>query len=124
MKIKVDHVFQYRVSLDSDLDTIEVPVYTNIDFMEQYGNEPYETSMPKCEQCIEDIVFTKEKVNELKKELCKKIMETENPFLISCVDWDGGYLVEESDLLENKLTLDEQIKAEKKFGIVFDDKPY
>lgn len=124
MKIEVDHVFQYRVSLDSDLDTIEVPVYTNVDFMAQYGNEPYETSMPKCEQCIEDIVFTKKKIDELKKELCKKIMESENPFNISCVDWDGGYLVEESDILENKLTLNEQIKAEKKFGIVFDDKPY
>ena len=124
MKIEVDHVFQYRVSLNSDLDTIEVPVYTNVDFMAQYGNEPYETSMPKCEQCIEDIVFTKKKIDELKKELCKKIMESENPFNISCVDWDGGYLVEESDILENKLTLNEQIKAEKKFGIVFDDKPY
>ena len=124
MKIEVDHVFQYRVSLNSDLDTIDVPVYTNIDFMEQYGNEPYETSMPKCEQCIEDIVFTKAKINELKKELCKKIMESENPFDIYCTDWDGGYLVEESDILENKLTLDEQIKAEKKFGTVFDDKPY
>lgn len=124
MKIEVDHVFQYRVSLNSDLDTINVPVYTNIDFMAQYGEEPYETSMPKCEQCIEDIVFTKAKINELKKELCKKIMESESPFNISCVDWDGGYLVEESDILENKLTLNEQIKAEKKFGIVFDDKPY
>lgn len=124
MKIEVDHVFQYRVSLNSDLDTINVPVYTNVDFMAQYGEEPYETSMPKCEQCIEDIVFTKKKIDELKKELCKKIMESENPFNISCVDWDGGYLVEESDILENKLTLDEQIKAEKKFGTVFDDKPY
>ena len=124
MKIEVDHVFKYRVSLNSDLDTIDVPVYTNIDFMKRYGNEPYETSMPKCEQDIEDIVFTKKKIDELKKELCKKIMESENPFNISCVDWDGGYLVEESDILENKLTLNEQIKAEKKFGMIFDDKPY
>lgn len=124
MKIEVDHVFEYRVSLKSDFDMIDVPVYTNIDFMKQYGDEPYETSMPKCEQCIEDIVFTKARINELKKELCKKIMESENPFNISCVDWDGGYLVEESDILENKLTLNEQIEAEKKLGIVFDDKPY
>lgn len=124
MKIEVDHVFKYMVSLKSDLDMVDVPVYTNIDFMEQYRNEPYETSMPKCEQFIEDIVFTKEKINELKKALCKKIMETENPFLISCVDWDGGYLVEESDLLEHKLTLKEKFEIEKKTGTVFDDKPY
>ena len=124
MKIEVEHVFKYMVSLKSDLDTIDVPVYTNIDFMAQYGNEPYETSMPKCEQFIEDIVFTKEKINELKKALCKKIMETENPFLISCADWDGGYLVEESDLLEHKLTLKEKFEIEKKTGTVFDDKPY
>ncbi len=102
MKIEVDHVFKYRVSLNSDIDTIDVPVYTNIDFMEQYGDEPYETSMPKCEQFVEDIVFTKEKIEELKKELCKKIMEAENPFDIYCTDWDGGYLVEESELLENR----------------------
>jgi hypothetical protein len=124
MKIEVDHVFQYRVSLNSYLDTIDVPVYTNIDFMEQYGDEPYETSMPKCEQCIEDIVFTKAKINELKKALCKKIMEAENPFDIYCTDWDGGYLVEESDLLEHKLTLKEKFEIEKKTGTVFDDKPY
>ncbi len=124
MKIEVDHVFKYMVSLKSDLDMIDVPVYTNIDFMEQYRNEPYETSMPKCEQFIEDIVFTKEKINEIKKALCKKIMETENPFLISCVDWDGGYLVEESDLLEHKLALKEKFEIEKKTGTVFDNKPY
>ena len=68
-----------------------------------------------------DIVFTKAKINELKKELCKKIMESENPFDISCTDWDGGYLVEESDLLEHKLTLKEKFEIEKKTGTVFDN---
>lgn len=124
MKIEVDHAFQYEVLLNLDLGVINVPVYTNIDFMEQYRNEPNETSMPKCEQFIENIVFTKEKINEIKKELCKKIMKSENPFDIYCTDWDGGYLVEESDLLENKLTLNEKNEIEKKTGMVFDDKPY
>lgn len=120
MKTIAENVFQYRVALKYDFDEVTVPVYTNIDFMKQYGNEQYETSMPKCEQCIENIVFTKEKIEELKKNLCKKIMESENPFSISCVDWDGGYLVEESDLLEHKLTLKEKFEIEKKTGTVFD----
>jgi hypothetical protein len=28
-------------------------------------------------------------------------MEDPNPFNISCTDWDGGYEVDESKLLEN-----------------------
>jgi hypothetical protein len=28
-------------------------------------------------------------------------MEDPNPFNISCTDWDGGYEIDESQLLEN-----------------------
>lgn len=102
MKIEVEHVFKYYVSLSYNLRSMDVPVYTNIDFMKKYDGEPCETTMPMCEQDIKNLVFTKEKIEELKKEFCKRIMESEDPFDISCVDWDGGYLVEESELLENQ----------------------
>lgn len=102
MEIEVEHVFKYYVSLSYNLRSMDVPIYTNIDFMKKYDGELCETAMPKCEQDIKNLVFTKEKIEKLKKEFCKRIMESENPFDISCVDWDGGYLVEESELLENQ----------------------
>ena len=36
MKIEVEHVFKYYVSLSYNLRSMDVPVYTNIDFMKKY----------------------------------------------------------------------------------------
>jgi len=112
MKVEVEHVFQYAVSLNSDLDYLRLPVYTNFDFTKKYedvGMSQFESHL-RVEDDIKDIVFNKEKIEQLKKELCEKIMACENPFNICCVDWDGGYLVEEKDILEN------QIDFKKRFG--------
>ena len=39
-------------------------------------------------------------IDEMKKKLVDKIMAEENPFHISCVDVDGGYLVTEDQLFK------------------------
>lgn len=46
---------------------------------------------------IVDEYFTKEKIEKLKKELCDKIMNADNPFDIYDVDLDG-YPVEENKI--------------------------
>lgn len=112
MKVKAEHIFKYKISLNSNLDNDENFIYTNFDFMKKYDDikMPLEESMPRVENDIQQLVFNKEKINKLKLEFCKRIMDCENPFTISCVDWDGGYEVDESNLLEN------QINFKKRFG--------
>ena len=61
--------------------------------------EPNCPSLKEKQEIVKNKYFTKEQIQKIKKELCKKIMEI--PFTIECVDSDGGYMVEESELLEN-----------------------
>lgn len=106
--MEAEHVFKFRCYISNDLSTIEESVYTNIDFMEELENEhscksdeSYERLMRLTEEKVAKIYFTPEKIQEMKESLCKKIMESDNPFTIFCNDWDGGYECEENRLLEN-----------------------
>lgn len=56
-------------------------------------------NLRKKQEIVKNLYFTPERIQEIKEEMCKKIMET--PLMIECVDSDGGYRVEESELLEN-----------------------
>jgi hypothetical protein len=102
----VNHVFKYTIHLKGDIRLPDERIYTNIDFSDRVEKQNPDIKdswelMRKTEDEIESIYFTKEKIDQLKKELCKRIMEDPNPFNISCTDWDGGYEVDESQLLEN-----------------------
>jgi hypothetical protein len=102
----VNHVFKYTIHLKGDIRLPAERIYTNIDFSDRVEKQNPDIKdswelMRKTEDEIESIYFTKEKIDQLKKELCKRIMEDPNPFNISCTDWDGGYEVDESELLEN-----------------------
>ena len=57
-------------------------------------------SLEEKEVLVQEKYFTKEKIDELKQQLVEKIMSEENPFDISCVDVDGGYLVTEKELFK------------------------
>jgi hypothetical protein len=102
----VNHVFKYTIHLKGDIRLPDERIYTNIDFSDRVEKQNPDIKdswelMRKTEDEIESIYFTKEKIDQLKKELCKRIMEDPNPFNISCTDWDGGYEVDEIKLLEN-----------------------
>ena len=106
-RLEAKHVFRYDISLDVDLESVYI--YTNIDFCEKLGDDESDTCevMNKVEDHIQNLVFTKEKIEELKKKVCEKIMNTDNPFYIQCGDWDGGYYIDsENDLLENKIAIE------------------
>lgn len=113
--MEAKHVFQFTVHLDYKHTSIEESVYTNVDIetitdriRDNLDNKDEWKAMSEVENQLQKIIFTPEKIEELKQQICKKIWETPNPFNISCTDWDGGYNVEETDLLENKIEFNEQ----------------
>ena len=108
--MKAEHVFKYDIRLKSDIDCFKRCIYTNIDFYEKFKNkhDSEEDEWNKrqiVDDEIEKIYFTKEEIDKLKSELCERIMHDPNPFLIHRNNWDGGYEVEESELLENIRTI-------------------
>ena len=112
--MKAEHVFNYDIRLKKGIDHFIRCIYTNIDFREKQKEKNSSeidewNSIQQVEDEIEKIYFTKEEIDQLKSELCKRIMSIPNPFSISCSDWnsdwDGGYEVNESELLENIRTI-------------------
>ena len=111
-----DHIFKFRIHLDDEISTSERLIKTNVDFFEkaekkidqegltidEYGYK----KLDMAEDMVDELVFTKEEIQKLKEELCKRIMESENPFNICCVDLDGGYYYEDGELLEDKIKIE------------------
>lgn len=78
-----------------------IPVYVK-PFPEDYSltDEQMDRQMHEHEDLVQSKYFTKEKIEELKEILIKKIRESENPFKIDCVDIDGGYNVTQEQLFD------------------------
>lgn len=80
-------VYTFLVSINLNK---EVSVYTREGaFLGKYEDD---------EEEVQERYFTKERIEELKREFVKKIQETENPFEIYCVDVDGDYNVTEDQI--------------------------
>lgn len=82
------------------------------------------------EESLAEAYFTKEKIDELKQQLIKQILESENPFSINCTDEDGGYLVVDEDIwrghkpknMENKYEIGDTVLI--KYSDGTKSKPY
>jgi len=103
-KVEANHVFKFSVSVPGL--SINKTVYTNIDFSKKYDNlftkEEERFKVLACtEQEVQNLYFTKEVVEKMRQILADKILSGEAVIEIQCTDWDGGYEVEESELLEN-----------------------
>ncbi len=117
-KKECEHVFKYRVRLRDDIEETEKTVKTNVDFFEKVDRK-YKTlkkedprgyeykQLTLAENMVQDIYFTKEVIQEMKEELCRRIMDTRNPFHIFCCDLDGGYEYDEGELLEDIRTIED-----------------
>lgn len=92
-------VFVYEVHLKWDLGWLNIPVYTK-----PFPTRPTRQEWSEDEKTVEKAYFTKERIEELKKEVIRRIENSENPFNIECVDRDGGYNVTENMLF----TIDEK----------------
>lgn len=114
-----DHTFKFRIYLDEEISVSERLIKTNVDFFkkakEKIDQERFDILNPDVYECryldlaediVEELVFTKENIQRLKEEFCKRIMESENPFDICCVDVDGGYYYEDGELLEDKVKIE------------------
>ena len=111
-------VFVFSVYLNRGFDSIEKTIYTKplmedavdkeVELRRQEAKDPnadFEDdvmweAMKDYEKKVQDKYFTPERIEELKKEFCRRIMESENPFMISCTDTDGGYNVTEDELFD------------------------
>lgn len=94
-------VFQFRVQVDNDLFGKEITVYTepfHKFILGELSEKEWYKEYNKQEELVQKKFFTKEKINELKQELIKKIQECDNPFYIFCLDRDSGYNVTEEQL--------------------------
>lgn len=103
-KVEANHVFKFTVSVPSLF--IDKNVYTNIDFSKKYKNlfanaEEEFKALACTEQEVQNLYFTKEVVDRMRQILADKILSGEAVIEIQCTDWDGGYAVEEEELLEN-----------------------
>ena len=93
-----NNVYKFRISFDKSLET---SVYVK-SFPDLTGSnltfEQRENEYRRREQLVKEKYFTKEKIDEYKKEFIKMIEETENPFDIYCYDEDAGYKITENEL--------------------------
>lgn len=89
-------VFVFRVAFE---DYNNITIYTKPFPEPDYGGEEdIYMELERQENLVQSRYFTKERIEQLKEELIKRIRESENPFSISCVDVDGGYNVSEEQL--------------------------
>ena len=93
-------VWKFRISLKND--SVEKTIYTKP--FPEHTRDEYETEeqyrelLDKDENLVKERYFTPERIQEYKDYFCKLIQESENPFDIHCVDWDGGWNVTEEEL--------------------------
>lgn len=59
-----------------------------------------ELTLEEEENLVQEKYFTKERIDELKRQFVEEFMADENPFDISCTDTDGGYKVTEEQLFK------------------------
>lgn len=88
-------VFKYNIRLRDDVLTKEI--YT------RPLTTPSDESSYDLEMEIARQYFTKERIDALKIEFCKRILEEENPFDINCWDTDGDYNITEDMLFDVQL---------------------
>ena len=91
----------YRFSIRPSFDVLELTrsVYTE-PFDYDYDSDHYDN---RDEIAVEKAYFTKETIEALKKELIKRIEDSENPFYIGCVDYDEYDDVTDEELLSVNL---------------------
>ena len=92
-------VFKYRVNFEKFKEIIVyVKPFPPLPNESDLSWEQIKDEFTRREELVKEKYFTKEKIDELKKEFIKMIEETENPFLIYCYDEDSEYNVSEDEL--------------------------
>lgn len=90
-------VYKFRLSIY--LDELDIIVYTK-PFKPRFWFDDWEEKCNELEKLVQEKYFTKERVEEIKKDICKKIMSGEIPIDITLQDTDSGYNVTEDMLFD------------------------
>lgn len=99
-KIIENEVFKFRISFEKFKDiNIYVKPFPNLNDAGLTDDE-IENECGRREDLVKEKYFTKEKIDELKKEFIKMIEESDNPFYIFCYDTDGNYNITEEQLFK------------------------
>ena len=88
-------VFKFRVVLKPELNAQDVTVYTT-PFPQRLTHQEYLGD----EKTVQEAYFTKARIESLKQEFIRRILESDEPFRIECVDRDGDYYVTEEMLFK------------------------
>lgn len=84
MNMKEVHAIKFRLYFN---DTFETTVYMTNEEFSKLHEEKNEWDSKDIDKIIPEY-FTKDKIQKYKEELCRKIMESENPFSIHDCDLD------------------------------------
>jgi hypothetical protein len=95
-----NEVFKFRISFQKfkNINVYVKPFPDLIDTGLTY--DELENEWEQREDLIKEKYFTKEKIDELKKEFIKMIEDSDNPFYIYCYDTDAGYNITEEQLFK------------------------
>ena len=88
--------FTFRVTLNRDTEDTELCVLVDpkqISYIDDWHEQEHK---------IHKQYFTNDRIDELKQLFIKKILESENPFDIYCIDSDSGEGVNKNDLFKLK----------------------
>ena len=103
-KVEAKHVFKFIVEPKEWY--LQKNVYTNIDFAKKHddGNADYEhrtACLFNTEEEVKNLYFTKEVKEKIRRIFANMVLHGDIELDIQCTDWDGGYEIEEEELLEN-----------------------
>lgn len=95
-----NEVFKYRISFEKFKNiSVYVKPFPNL-IGTGLTDDEIENECVRREDLVKEKYFTKEKINEFKKEFIKMIEESDNPFYIFCYDTDADYNITEEQLFK------------------------
>lgn len=93
-------VYKFNITPDIDLLSMSEWVYVKPFHVEEEDDETYHPD--PGEDMVKDAYFTQERIDELKRELIRRIEESNCPFTIICSDYDEYYVSNDKEILEIK----------------------
>lgn len=95
-KTEYTDVYKFNIVPDADICTMYERVYVKP--FDIPGSD--ETHIDPREEIVKRKYFTKERIDELKQELIKRIQECNNPFTIYCSDFDAYAVSTDNEIIE------------------------
>ena len=93
-------VYKFSINPNMNILSMSERVYVKPFHIEEEDDETYHPD-PR-EDMVKEAYFTQEKIDDLKRELIRRIEESNCPFTIICNDYDEYYVSNDKEILEIK----------------------